>query len=232
MSIEAYDRTAFYNELYIMIDDTLHAGNEGGTGENTEGSSEDATGNSLEEGNAVESLSQETLDYYMSIEPSCSFLTEAGREYRMIAVDRALGSSFFGLIGTDDGESCSFVNLDPYNGSGGEAKCLSFVDEDLGFSCLSHSGGTYGSLYRTTDGGQSWDRIEYPSAKAKLPDGTYYNPFVMPESVYAKEGLLFLEVGQGADGDYYEEQGYCHGLYRSSDRGLNWEFVEKVYINR
>ena len=74
--------------------------------------------------------------------------------------------------------------------------------------------------------------IEYPSPKFQLPDGTYYNPFVMPEKIYEENGKIYMEVGQGPDGDYYDEQGYCHGLYQSSDDGLNWEFVQKMYIER
>ena len=38
-----------------------------------------------------------------------------------------------------------------------------------------------------------------------------------------------MEAGQGADGDHYDsELGFCHGLYRSTDKGLHWEFVKKI----
>ena len=135
------------------------------------------------------------------------------------------------LVGTqDDGKTCSFVNTDPYNGFGGTSMWLTFVDDNLGFTCLARSGGSYGELYRTEDGGKSFVRIEYPSPKTTLSDGTYYNPFVMLEKVYEEEGMLFLEAGQGSDGDYYGENGYCHGRYVSSDGGLNWEFVEEVPV--
>ena len=178
-------------------------------------------------------ITQEMKDYYMTIEPACSFQTETGLEYRMAAVDRALGSSFYVLIGVEDqGRTCVFVNPDPYNGSGGESRWITFIDEKLGFSCLSHSAGVYGSLYRTMDGGCSWKEIEYPSARVKLPDGTYYNPFVMPEKTYEKDGILYMEAGQGADGDYYDEQGFCHGLYQSFDKGVTWEFVQTVPVIR
>jgi len=151
-------------------------------------------------------------------------------EYRMVGVDRALGSSFYVLIGVEEqGRKCTFVNPDPYNGSGGEARWIIFVDEKLGFSCLSHAAGSYGSLYRTEDGGNSWEVVEYPSANVKLSDGTYYNPFVMPEMVYEENGGLYMEAGQGADGDYYDDElGFCHGLYQSIDHGLNWVFVRNV----
>lgn len=157
----------------------------------------------LESSNHVtEENSQALLDHYLSIEPSCTFVTEDGLEYRMVGVDRALGSSFYVLIGVEEqGRKCTFVNPDPYNGSGGEARWIAFLNEDLGFSCLAYSAGSQGSLYRTEDGGSSWKDVEYPSANVKLSDGTYYNPFVMPEKVYEEDGILYMEAGQGTDGD-------------------------------
>ena len=216
VSMEDYDRTQMYNELYTQIDETLHA------------PVMDTENSSVGMREDIE-ISLEMLDYYLSLEPGCSFLTDDGMEYRMIAVDRALGSNFYVLLGTKDGgETCVFVNPDPYNGSGGEAKWITFVNDELGFSCLSHAAGAYGSLYRTEDGGDSWVEIKYPSAKAQFSDGTFYNPFVMPEKVYKKDGILYMEVGQGADGDYYDEKGFCHGLYQSTDDGLNWEYVQNI----
>ena len=175
---------------------------------------------------------QEVLAYYLSIEPACSFVTEEGMEYRMIPVDRALGSSFYVLIGEEEqNEKCTLVNPDPYNGSGGEARWITFLNENLGFSCLSHAAGSQGSLYRTENGGISWEEIDYPSAKAKLSDGSHYNPFVMPEKVYEENGLLFMEVGQGADGDYYDsELGFCHGVYQSKNDGASWEYIKSIKI--
>jgi len=195
-----------------------------------EGNIQDCVESDKEEN--VQGISQETMDYYMSMEPTCSFCTNDGVEYRMVAVDRALGSDFYVLIGVEEqGRSCTFVNQDPYNGSGGRSEWITFIDKKVGFSCLSHAAGTCGSLYRTGDGGVSWEMIEYPSARAMLSDGTEYNPFVMPEKVYEEDGILYLEVGQGADGDYYDEKaGFCHGRYQSTDQGMNWEFVGNIPV--
>lgn len=204
----------------------------------TEGNTEDVfpeyiekNPETLEASNTVtEENSRAMLEYYLSIEPSCTFLTEDGLEYRMVGVDRALGSNLYVLIGLEEqGEKCTFVNPDPYNGFGGEAKWITFLNKDLGFSCLSHAAGSQGSLYRTEDGGSSWEVVAYPSANVKLSDGTYYNPFVMPEMVYEENGVLYMEAGQGADGDYYDDElGFCYGLYQSIDYGLNWVFLRNV----
>ena len=221
VSIEAYDRTKMYNELYSRIDEVLHI------------PEKDLAGSKpIDTKKNQKEISQEMLDYYMTIEPSCSYQTDH-MEYRMVAVDRALGSSFYVLLGVEEqGKICTFVNPDPYNGSGGDSRWITFLDENIGFSCLSYAAGSYGSLYRTDDGGSSWEVVKYPSAKAKLPYGTYYNPFVMPEKVYEEDGVLFMEAGQGADGDYYDELGFCHGLYQSFDEGINWEFVKNITKER
>lgn len=219
--IGEYDRILMYNELYARIDEVLHK------------QKEDSTEGESSKEKADTKVSREVIEYYMSLDPACSFLTDTGLEYRMVAVDRALGSSFYVLIGVkEQGTKCDFVNPDPYNGSGGESRWITFVDDKLGFSCLAHAAGSYGSLYLTQDGGESWEITEYPSARAKLPDGTYYNPFVMPQKVYEEDGILYMEAGQGADGDHYDEElGFCHGLYQSSDRGKNWKFVRKIAVS-
>ena len=96
----------------------------------------------------------------------------------------------------------------------------------MGFACLAKSAGSYGHLYGTWDGGEHFEMISYPEYEAVLSNGASFNPFVMPEGVYEENGMLYLEVGQGADGDYYEDNRFCHGRYVSADRGNTWEFME------
>lgn len=207
-----YDRTQLYNEIYIFVDDFF-----------VEISASDYQEAATQE--QTEEVAQEIIDIYLSYEPAFVFLAEDGMEYRMIEADRALGSSYFVLLGTyDNGKTCSFLNRDPFNGSGGTSVWLCFLDEKIGFAGLAYSGGNYGRLYRTEDGGESFIAIELPSSRIKLSDGTYYNPFVMPEKVYEEDGKLYLEVGQGPNGDYYGENGFCNGLYTSEDSGVTWKY--------
>lgn len=219
VDLTSYDQTDFYNTLYVKLDEILHgevteAVNGGETTVKTEGLLE---------------VTSEMLQDYLTREADCSFRMEDGLEYRMIAVDRACGSNYYVLLATrDQGKSCALLNPDPYNGSGGAASWISFVNEDIGFSCLTYSGGSYGCLYRTENGGVTWQEITYPSSLEKLPSGAYYNPFVMPEKVYEEDGSLYMEVGQGPEGDYYENGVYCQGLYRSEDFGISWEFVKNI----
>ena len=211
-----------YNALYAFVENIL-----------TESYEEKVNvKEDVEEETEKKAISDETIQFWLSMQTDCSCQTADGTEYRMIPADRACGSSYYVLIATaDGGKSALMVNLDPYLGSGGEAKWISFLEDgQTGFSCLTYSGGTYGAFYRTEDGGRSFEEIEYPSAKAKLPDGTYYNPFVVPEKVYEKGGKLYMEAGQGANGDYYGEEGYCNGLYESEDNGKSWMYVKEIAV--
>ena len=54
----------------------------------------------------------------------------------------------------------------------------------------------------------------------------------MPEKIYKDGEKLYLEIGQGQDGDYYGENGFCKGLYESDDLGKTWSFVKEVSVDK
>ena len=162
-------------------------------------------------------VSQEQIDFYMSLEPECSFLREDGMELRLVPVDRACGSSYYVLIGVENGE-CSFVNPDPFLGSGGQALFIYFVDNEVGYLAKSYSGGSLGELFVTEDGGKSFQNINIEEPQVKLSDHTSYCPFVMPEEIYQQDNEIYLVMGQGPDGDYHGEAGYSCGVYQADKR--------------
>lgn len=222
--MEGEDMTALYNDLYLLIDELTLKESE----KTARAEAGTSTGNSGEE----TQISQEYLDIYLTYDPDAVDRLADGSEYRMVPVDQAAGSRYYVLLFVSaDGKTAEIVNNDPYLGMGGAAKWIHFLEDGkTGFSCLSYSGGSKGVFYRTEDGGRSFQEIAYPSAKVKLPDGTYYNPFVMPEKVWEEDGVLYMEAGQGADGDYYNQEGFCHGLYSSNDRGVTWSYDKEVIV--
>ncbi|MPN11999.1 hypothetical protein SDC9_159309 [bioreactor metagenome] len=114
-------------------------------------------------------------------------------------------------------------------GRGGGASGLTFIYENLGFIALSHSGGSYAELYRSEDGGISFEVIDIPKIDVTLNNGSAISPFDFPEMPYEENGVLNLLVGQGSDGDY---NGNSSALYQSKDKGVTWEYIEEVKKER
>lgn len=224
-----YDRASIYNMIYTHVEeDSLRIYEQKIQGEQPdEGQDEDEGCSSLFKG--VE-LTDEIWEQYLSIEPECSYVRPDGMELRLIAIDRALGSSFYILIAvSEDGSEYGLVNWNPHVGHGGQAMWIGFPEDgEIGFSGLTYSGGAYGMLFRTEDGGKTFSECTYPSANVELPNGELYNPFVMPEKVFVEESVYYLLAGQGPYGDYYGKEGYCKGLYQSFDQGKTWKYVGEV----
>lgn len=167
-------------------------------------------------------------DYIAGIEPDCSYTTKDGVVYGMVPVDRAAGSSYYSLYAYKKGKP-TLVNIDPFEGSGGQATWITFIDDtNLGFACLTYNGGDDALLFRTEDGGKSFIQVNYPSGKVKFSDGSIYNPFTIPKEIRAENGDLYMIVDQSPySGDYYSEELGKHpsGLYVSHNDGMSFEYV-------
>ncbi|AQS03358.1 WD40/YVTN/BNR-like repeat-containing protein [Clostridium beijerinckii] len=146
--------------------------------------------------------------------------------YRLEVTGAAAGSRSYSLKSTiDGGNTWTIVNEDPFAGKTGVAAGISFLNDKLGFLCLSHSGGSNGELYRTEDGGVSYKKVSFPERKVTLDNGEKYNPFDLPDMPYEQDGILNVLIGQGSDGDY---NGGCKALYESKDEGVTWQYVKEV----
>ena len=222
--MESGDMTALYNDLYLYVEElTLQEAERSAKAEINE-----TAGNDTQ-------VSQEYLELYLTYDADAVDIHNLIIFKKMASdTNQAAGSRYYVLLLVQaDGKTAEVVNSDPYLGMGGAAKWIHFLDDGkMGFSCLSYSGGAKGAFYRTADGGKTFQEISYPSAKIKLSDGTYYNPFVMPEKVWEEDGILYMEAGQGADGDYYNQDGFCHGLYHSDDQGVTWSYDKEVVVEK
>ncbi|GAA0076068.1 hypothetical protein UT300005_04460 [Clostridium sp. CTA-5] len=146
--------------------------------------------------------------------------------YRLEVTGAAAGSRSYSLNGTvDGGVTWNIINEDPFQGGIGVASGITFLNEKLGFLCLSHSGGSNGELYRTEDGGLSYKKVDFQSIKIPLNNGESYNPFDLPEMPYKEDGKLNILIEQGSDGDY---NGGCKALYESNDEGKTWVYIKEV----
>ncbi|MFL2099648.1 WD40/YVTN/BNR-like repeat-containing protein [Desemzia sp. FAM 23989] len=147
--------------------------------------------------------------------------------YQLAVVDSAASSRFYVLQQTlDGGETWEVFNSDPFLGSIGVSTGITFINEQIGFIGLSHSGSTYADLYRTMDGGVTFEQVTLPLVEVPLTDEEKYAAFDFPEMPYEENGTLYLLVNQGQDGDY---NGNNKLLLLSVDNGETWEFAEEVW---
>ncbi|PGL72832.1 glycosyl hydrolase [Bacillus sp. AFS055030] len=146
--------------------------------------------------------------------------------YKLNVADKALGSTFYSLSKTtDEGNTWTVINNDPYSGTVGGATGIIFFDDKLGFLGAVNPSGNEGSLYRTDDGGKTFKKVNYTPHEVKLHSGQTIKPFDTPSLPFKEGGVLSMLVGQGSDGDY---NGNSSELYQSRDNGLTWKFVKEV----
>lgn len=178
----------------------------------------------------LENISEGLNVNYQSDEGLEKYFLSDDEGYELLITGSSLGSRSYSLYGTyNGGETWNIINEDPFNGDMGTADGMTFINEKLGFLSLSKSGGEYGVLYKTGDGGNSYTKVEIPTRNISLINGKCYNPFVFPKIPYEENGVLYLTVGQGSIGDY--NNGVV-GLYESKDYGETWEFVREMNEER
>ena len=89
--------------------------------------------------------------------------SDANAGYRLVVMDAALGSRFYGLEkSTDAGKQWTSINEDPFDGSAGVAEGIEFFDESFGFIGLQSAYGDGSSIFMTEDGGISFTEIQLP----------------------------------------------------------------------
>lgn len=149
--------------------------------------------------------------------------------YQLVILDAALGSRFYGLTKTgDDVENSEvLINPDPFLGETGVASGITFINESLGFIGLSHSGGIQADLFRTDDGGVTFEKLNIPPREVPMPlnENLSYSPFDFPGMPFEENRKLVLHIGQGADGDHNRGS---QAVYHSMDNGKSWVYIEEL----
>ncbi|SHH95502.1 hypothetical protein SAMN02745196_02055 [Clostridium collagenovorans DSM 3089] len=182
-----------------------------------------------EEWSKSETLPEEELDKRKEQEDARNsneqFFLNENLGYKLKVVNKALGTAFYSFYNTEDGgNTWNIINEDPFNGDGGAAAGVKFINEKLGFLALSGASGTSADLYVTRDGGLSFERAIYETHEVKLDNGESIDVFDFPSMPYEKDGVLNMLVGQGSDGDY---NGGISALYESKDEGKTWTYVKE-----
>lgn len=177
----------------------------------------------FDEQRALEEAQANDLNYFSEDEIDAETFLNEEIGYQLVILDAMTGSRYYGLRQTTDGgENWEMLNPDPFLGSTGVADRIHFIDEHLGFAILSHNGGANAQLFRTADGGQTFERIQLPPVTVEIND-MEFEPFDYPELPYEENNQLVLYVNQGFDGDYLNN---ARARYVSDDGGRTFEFVE------
>ncbi len=131
--------------------------------------------------------------------------------------DYALGGVTFGHIDktTDGGKTWTTINNgigSPTEGTFRSGSQLLFVNENIAFVTMPYASGDDSDLYYSEDGGINFTKVT-------LSDEQIYDYYYLPT---IEDGKLYLEVGQGNDGDYNggDSKKYC-----SEDIGKTWNEI-------
>ncbi len=148
--------------------------------------------------------------------------------YRMVVMDAAAGSRLYGLLRSlNGGSDWEVVSLDPFHQKSGMEMEFIFLNEELGFAVLMQNGGDDAELFVTEDGGRNYTPVVMEGYVVTLDNGYTYEPFDYPEMPYEEDGVIYVQCGQGLDGDYDGGDAAGLALYRSVDGGHTFTFVER-----
>ncbi len=141
------------------------------------------------------------------------------RCYLTFAVDRALGSDYYATFWSEDMAAWNQVSMD--QAFEVNLNCSYWSDDMTGY----YSGGE-GFFYMTKDGGASYQQVQY-TAPREITDELGFQPFDTMEKMYQENGVIYMVVGQGDDGDYVKNGELMKALYQSRD-GMDFQFAEEI----
>lgn len=161
---------------------------------------------------------QESLIYKGGFRAN-TFLSKTENQcYVTVAVDRSLGSDYYATFYSADLQEWSQMTLPDMFWS--NLGCAYWTAGGKGYYAKGES------LYLTEDGGGTFVPLSFPEAQETVA-ALGYNPFDAVEQIYEADGLTYMIVGQGDDGDYAKDGKLVKGLYQSQD-GVNFTFVSEV----
>lgn len=144
--------------------------------------------------------------------------------WRLVVADAAAGSRFYRMEKTiDGGVIWEAVNKDPFDGQLGVAEGLIFYDENVGFAGLTGASRSYSALFMTSDGGETFEKIELPmDMVTELPESAEEYGFTAIDYDYLNmpqrsDAVLTITVTT----DAAEREGI---LFQSIDDGVTWEY--------
>jgi hypothetical protein len=98
-----------------------------------------------------------------------------------------------------------------------------FVDGKTGFICYPYTEGAESMVYRTDDGGETWEPVHFEMKAEFIPF------FTSPEAPVLQDGKLILLIDEGDDSDFEGPQ-TMQLQYVSDDMGKTWTYVQMLEL--
>lgn len=142
--------------------------------------------------------------------------------YLTIAVDRSLGHNYYATFKTNDFQSWENLqfadSLNPLNAF--------FVKDNVAYFNAGQDEKGNCRISYTQDDGKTLTNISLPTHKVNFNDYVL-TPFDSMEYAYIENGITYIVVGQGSDGDYSKNGVLLKALYESKD-GIHFNFVKEI----
>ena len=160
--------------------------------------------------NTIQSKNDGTVEYIEFLDKNNGYMYKVK--------DVAMGVEMGAICKTTDGGVTWQEVFTGINGSFSRGSEVKFLDKFLGFITMPKNGGDSCDLYVTQDGGKSFYKLEVEYIE--LEDTQFkwteiYDFYNMPTK---EKGKFYLEIGQGADGDYNGGKSIKYYSYN----GMSW----------
>lgn len=139
--------------------------------------------------------------------------------YATFAVDRTGGSDYYGTFRSRDLENWEFVSSPQEVLS--NVSCVWWRDDNTGYYARED-----GTFYLTVDGGASYENFDLPQNE-DIQKKLGFNPYDTLEEMYQEDGVVYMVIGQGSDGDYAENGKLWRAIFQSTD-GMNFVFEKEM----
>ncbi len=148
--------------------------------------------------------------------------------YATFAVDRAAGSDYYATYFSSD--LIHWSNI-PLSSSTRNFSCVFWTASDVGY----YSGGVAEDVsgaksishYVTFDKGESYQKINYTPVWSFVEQAGGVDPFDTLDEMYESDGIYYMILGQGDDGDLTKDGKQIQLRYCSTD-GINFEFDAQI----
>lgn len=141
--------------------------------------------------------------------------------YAAFATDRSLGSDYYEAFYSSDFENWQLVSMPEE--LGGHLTCAYWTKDGTGY----FADGTCGYVQNPSPGESQMLLFQDPG---DLTAQLGYNPFHEIQRFYEGNGLVYMVMGQGADGDYTVDGQLVQALYSSED-GIHFSFKDIIEDN-